>query len=232
MLPWHETRADLTGTAGAPGTRRIDGPFTWFEILETVAAGSTFTLEGTAPRFSLVGGRVHRFPCPVGRLDLFGDGSTQSQVLTVRYGLGSGPESVGALRIEARHQYLGRRAVICPAQVSVTEPSLTGAPFPGWTGPLGVPGTIGPTVDTPRGFLAVAASSAVGEPFTLMICSQDAQLSFADPVPLVAVASSAQRGGKHAASACLDCMPSGVQVYVANPNASTTPVEVAAWLVY
>jgi hypothetical protein len=229
MLPWHESRTSLKGESGF---FRIDGPLSWFEVLETVAEGSTFSLEGTAPRFTLAGGRVHRFPCDVQRVTLYGDGSDQEQTVTVRWGRGSGPESVGALRIEARHQYLGRRAQVCPAQVSPTEPSFTGAPYPGWTGPLGFPPAIGPTVDTPRGLVVSAAATQVGRDFVLVIADDMGLGGSADPVPLVSVASSAQRGGRHVASACYECLPGKVQVYVANPNVATVTVEVAAWLVY
>jgi hypothetical protein len=227
-LPWGEQLGDLAGTAPF----RVSGPLSWFQVLETVAVGSRWALCGQTAAFVLEGGRTFALACPVDSVELYGDGSNQTQPVTVRFGQGRAPSDLGPVRINARHKYLGRRAQTCPAQVSATEPSLTGSPYPGWTGPLGVPGTIGPTVDVPRGVVAVAASSQVGKPFTLMIATQDTQLGFGDPVPLAAVASTAQRGGRHAAAACIECLPSGVQVYVANPGATTNPVEVAAWLTY
>jgi hypothetical protein len=229
MLPWHESRANLTG----PGaSRRLEGPLTWFEVLETVPLGATFSIEGTGPRFTLVGGRVHRFPCDVARVDLFGDGSAQEQTLTVRWGRGYGPESVGALRIDARHRYLGRRSQVCPAQISATEPSLTGAPYPGWTGPLGDDPAIGPTVDTPRSIVVSAAASQANRDFVLIVADDLGLGGSSDAVPLASVVSTAQRGGRHTASLCVECLPGVVQVYVANPNVPTVTVEVAAWLVF
>jgi hypothetical protein len=227
-LPWGEQPGDLASGA----VLRINSPLSWFQVLETLAEGTTFGLCNGATRSPLEGGRVIAFACAVDSVEIYGDGSAQPQPVTVRYGLGAPPSDLGPVRINARHRYLGRRAVTCPAQVSAIEPSLTGAPYPGWTGPLDVPGVIGPAVDIPRAFVAVAAANQANEPFTLMICTQEAQITYGDPVPLVAVASTAQRGGKHAAAACLECLPSGVQVYIANPNATTTPVEVAAWLVW
>jgi hypothetical protein len=229
-LPWSESTGNLAGAEKTP--LRLGGPLTWFQVLQNVEPGSTFGLCNEAGRSTLEGGRTVVFACPVDTVELYGTGATTEQHIHVRYGLGPAPADLGPVRTNARIRYLGRRGIVCPAQVSALEPSFTGAPYPSWTSDLGVPGTVGPIVDAPRAFVAVAQSSVAAKPFTLHLCTFETQLVLGDPVPLVSVASSAARGGRHTAGACLECLPGAIQVYVSNLGVTTNTVEVAAWLVW
>ncbi len=224
--PWDEQRGDLGSQV-----LRLQGPLSWFEVLGSVSRGATFVVEGYGAARQLEGGRVLAFPCPVNWVELTGDPADGFQPVVVRVGRGCAPLPSKETRPTARHQFLGNRSVVCPAQVSATEPSITGAPYPGWLGPLGdAPTAKGPIVDIPHRFLVSAAATQTNRAFELWIADDFGLSPSEDPVPLVRVASSAQRGGRHVASACCECLPGKVQVYVANAAAVTVTVEVAAWL--
>jgi hypothetical protein len=226
--PWDEQRADLDQQV-----LRLQGPLSWFEVLGSVSPGATFVIEGSGTARALEGGRVLVFPCPVNWVELKGDPDAGAQPVVVRVGRGCAPLPSKETRPTARHQYLGNRSVVCPAQVSATEPSVTGAPYPGWTSPIGdAPTALGQIVDIPHRFLVTAAAAQANRAFEVWIADDMGLSPSEDPVPLVRSASSAQRGGRHVASACTDCLPGKVQVYVANPGAVTVTVEVAAWLLW